>query len=68
MIPFNKPYLTGNETKYIEEAVRSGKISGNGVFTQKCQAFFEEKYGFQKSTFNYIMYRCIGNVRYFSEH
>lgn len=48
MIPFNKPYLTGNETKYIEEAVKSGKISGNGIFTQKCQTFFEEKYGFKK--------------------
>jgi len=48
MLPFNKPYLTGKETQYIEQAVRSGKISGNGVFTQKCQAFFEQKYGFKK--------------------
>ncbi len=47
-IPFNKPYLTGKETLYIEEAVKSGKISGNGMFTQKCQAFFEQKYGFKK--------------------
>jgi dTDP-4-amino-4,6-dideoxygalactose transaminase len=47
-IPFNKPYLTGNETLYIEEAVKSGKISGNGIFTQKCQVFFEQKYGFKK--------------------
>lgn len=49
MIPFNKPYLTGKETQYIQEAVASGKISGNGVFTQKCQHFFEEKYGFKKA-------------------
>ncbi|GHT22610.1 dTDP-4-amino-4,6-dideoxy-D-glucose transaminase [Bacteroidia bacterium] len=48
MIPFNKPYLTGKETQYIEQAVRSGKISGNGQFTQKCQQFFEQKYGFKK--------------------
>lgn len=47
-IPFNKPYLTGKEIQYIEEAVKSGKISGNGMFTQKCQAFHEEKYGFKK--------------------
>jgi len=32
MIPFNKPYLTGKETKYIEQAVLSGKISGDGEF------------------------------------
>ncbi|WP_136669291.1 dTDP-4-amino-4,6-dideoxygalactose transaminase [Flavobacterium sp. H122] len=48
MIPFNKPYLTGKETQYIEEAVKSGKISGNGIFTQKCQTFFENKYSFKK--------------------
>ena len=48
-IPFNKPYLTGNETKYIEDAVRSGHISGNGKYTKKCQQFFEQKYGFTKA-------------------
>jgi dTDP-4-amino-4,6-dideoxygalactose transaminase len=48
IIPFNKPYLTGNETKYILEAVNSGKISGNGIFTKKCQNFFEDKYHFKK--------------------
>ena len=48
-IPFNKPYLTGKETQYIEESVKCGKISGNGLFTNKCQDFFNHKYGFKKS-------------------
>jgi dTDP-4-amino-4,6-dideoxygalactose transaminase len=48
MIPFNKPYLTGAETKYIEDAVSTGKISGNGKYTKKCHEFFEETYGFKK--------------------
>lgn len=48
MIPFNKPYLTGKETEYITEAVNSGKISGNGQFTKKCQDFFQQQYGFKK--------------------
>lgn len=48
MIPFNKPYLTGKETVYIDEAVKTGKISGNGVFTQKCHQFFTDRYGFRK--------------------
>jgi len=48
MIPFNKPYLTGKETAYIQEAVHLGKISGNGQFTKRCQDFFERKYGFKK--------------------
>lgn len=47
-IPFNKPYLSGKEIDYIHQAVYSGKISGNGVFTKKCQEFFERKYGFKK--------------------
>ena len=49
MIPFNKPYLTGKEMQYIEDAVKSGKISGNGLFTKKCQEFFEKKFGFKKT-------------------
>ena len=48
MIPFNKPFLTGNETKYIEEAVKSGKISGNGTYTNLCQDYFVKNYGFKK--------------------
>ena len=49
MIPFNKPYLTGKEMQYIEDAVKSGKISGNGLFTKKCQEFFEKEFGFKKT-------------------
>lgn len=47
-IPFNKPYLIGKELVYIEDAVRSGKISGNGKYTHLCQSYFQEKYGFHK--------------------
>jgi dTDP-4-amino-4,6-dideoxygalactose transaminase len=49
IIPFNKPYLTGKETHYIYEAVNSHKLSGNGMFTKKCQQFLEEKYKFKKA-------------------
>ena len=49
IIPFNKPYLTGKEAHYMYQAVYTGKLSGNGVFTKKCQHFFEEKYGFKKA-------------------
>ncbi len=47
-ITFNKPYFTGNETRYIEEAVKSMKISGDGIYTKKCHDFFEQKYSFKK--------------------
>jgi dTDP-4-amino-4,6-dideoxygalactose transaminase len=49
MIPFNKPFLTGKEAHYMYQAVYTGKLSGNGNFTKKCQQFFEEKYGFKKA-------------------
>lgn len=49
MIPFNKPYLTGKETSYIEDAVKSGKISGNGKYTKLCQSFFEDRYRIKKA-------------------
>ena len=47
-IPFNKPYQTGKELEYIQDAIQRGKISGNGYYTQKCQEFFEKRYGFLK--------------------
>ncbi len=47
-IGFNKPFLSGKETDYIIDAVKSGKISGDGAYTKKCHAFFEQKFGFKK--------------------
>jgi len=49
MIPFNKPFITGKELEYIKDAVSCGKISGNGIFTQRCQRYFEDRYGFKKA-------------------
>ncbi|WP_269630829.1 dTDP-4-amino-4,6-dideoxygalactose transaminase [Pelomonas sp. BJYL3] len=48
-IPFNKPYLHGRELVYIAQAVASGKISGDGMFTRKCHQFFEQRWGFPKT-------------------
>ncbi len=49
MIPFNKPHLTGKEAHYLYQAVESGKLSGNGVYTNKTQAEFSRRYGFKKT-------------------
>lgn len=48
MIPFNKPYFSGRELKYIDDVCHSTTMSGNGQFTKKCHAFFEERYGYKK--------------------
>ena len=48
MINFNQPHLTGKETHYMYEAVNTAKLSGNGMFTKRCQQWFEQRYGFRK--------------------
>lgn len=48
-VPFNKPCFIGKELDYISQAVKSGKISGDGIFTKKCHDFFETTYGFKKT-------------------
>jgi dTDP-4-amino-4,6-dideoxygalactose transaminase len=44
-VPFNRPGLAGNELRYIQESVDSGRISGDGVFTEKCRRLLEELLG-----------------------
>ena len=48
MIPFNKPYCSGRELKYIEEVCHSTTMSGNGDFTKKCHTLFEQRYALKK--------------------
>ena len=44
-IPFSKPFLSGNELKYIKDAIMNGStIAGDGVYTKKVHTFFEKKY------------------------
>jgi dTDP-4-amino-4,6-dideoxygalactose transaminase len=42
MITFNIPTVTSNEQQYVLQAINSSKISGDGFFGKKCQAWFEE--------------------------
>lgn len=48
-IPFNRPCLTGKEMDYIVEAVGTGKISGDGMFTQKVHHLLETALGVKKA-------------------
>lgn len=45
MIPFNKPPVTGNEARYIHEALANARLSGDGPFGKKCQTWFEHAFG-----------------------
>src|SRR3954470_14647592 len=44
-IPFNRPAVTGREFAYLEDAIRAGQISGDGIYTAKCQALLEDLLG-----------------------
>jgi len=45
MINFNIPPFIGKEQEYIKEAIiNNQKLCGDGPFTKKCNAWFEEKF------------------------
>jgi len=49
MIPFNTPPVTGNEQQFVLQALNASKLSGDGFFGKKCQAWFEEQLGCKKT-------------------
>ncbi len=51
MIPFNKPYYTGHEAEYIQDAISRGKISGDGYYTGKASDFMKCRFGTPKALF-----------------
>src|SRR5262249_15838189 len=42
-ILFNRPYVTGREYEYIQQAIAAGHISGDGAFTKRCQELLEAR-------------------------
>jgi dTDP-4-amino-4,6-dideoxygalactose transaminase len=49
MIPFNKPYISGKELDYIQQAIANLHLSGDGVFSRNCQALLEQELGVPKA-------------------
>lgn len=48
MISFNVPPHVGTEEKYISQAIANHKICGDGEFTKKCSAWFEDRFKAKK--------------------
>jgi len=48
-IPFNKPYMTGKELRYISQAHANGHLAGDGEFTRRCNAWLENRVGCNKA-------------------
>lgn len=44
-IPFNRPCSVGNESVYVERALRSGHLSGDGPFTEECRTLLQTELG-----------------------
>jgi dTDP-4-amino-4,6-dideoxygalactose transaminase len=44
-IPFNKAWISGDEYRYMAQAVDQGHISGDGPFTRQCSRLLEEWLG-----------------------
>lgn len=44
-IPFNRPYLTGRERKYLEEVLLSRLLAGDGPFAHRCEALMQQRFG-----------------------
>ncbi|MEY8716373.1 hypothetical protein [Francisella philomiragia] len=49
MIPFNKPCIVDNTIDTIKESFNTGKVSGDGIFTKKCNQWFEDKFECKKA-------------------
>jgi dTDP-4-amino-4,6-dideoxygalactose transaminase len=47
-IPFSKPWILGNELAYVTEAIRTGAIVGDGVYTRRCARLLEQRFGIPK--------------------
>jgi dTDP-4-amino-4,6-dideoxygalactose transaminase len=56
-IDFNKPFATGRELEYIQQALANAHLSGNGEFPKKCQTWLESKISCQKA---FLTHSCTG--------
>ena len=48
-IPFNRPFVTGEELDHIRAAMATPKFSGDGKFTAQCHSLLEVSLGVQKA-------------------
>jgi dTDP-4-amino-4,6-dideoxygalactose transaminase len=44
-VPFNRPFLSGEELAYMEEAISARELAGGGEFTRRCQEWLRERTG-----------------------
>jgi dTDP-4-amino-4,6-dideoxygalactose transaminase len=57
VIPFNRPYMTGNELTYIGRAHANGHLSGEGAFAKGCSRWLQERLGSDRAL---LTHSCTG--------
>jgi dTDP-4-amino-4,6-dideoxygalactose transaminase len=45
VIPFNRPHATGRELRYIQRAINSLHLAGQGPFDERCAAWLRKRIG-----------------------
>jgi len=58
-IPFNRPFIVGKELYYIAQAVIDGRLSGDGPYTKKCQAWLENVLETQRA---FLTHSCTASL------
>jgi len=48
VIPFTRPFISGNENRYLSQAIDSGSLAADGYFTQRCTSLISDKFGVGK--------------------
>lgn len=48
IIPFHKSLLGAKELEYVNDCMTNSKLSGDGIYSKKCQAILKENYGFER--------------------
>lgn len=48
-VPFNRPFLTGNEFSFIKQTQNGSRFAGDGAFTKRCHLWLEEQTGSAKA-------------------
>lgn len=48
-IPFNRAFAVGTELDYIRQSIENNHTCGDGMFTKKCHALFEQVFGVSKA-------------------
>jgi dTDP-4-amino-4,6-dideoxygalactose transaminase len=56
-VPFNRPYVTGGELGYIQQAIDNHQLSGNGEFSRACSSRMRDELGAEEVL---ITHSCTG--------